>query len=274
MSEIVGRYVRVDGCRTYHESAGTGPALCFLAPAGRETSHWHGALSHYSDRYWSMAIDLPGHGKSGFMPGDKKYLDSISEMARFIGTFWREIGVARVAVVGCSLGANLTYALAAMYPDVVTAIVPLQGAAFTVPLVNPGALQFMTHPHVSFIHHLADNVATLTGKDSCLEGRQYLVDSIAGVNPRALQADMTAYGGCDLRPELFRIKCPVLSVRGTEDWFVTEDLIDMTVKGLTSAPEVQRARLPGIGHFPHLEAPDELYRTITPFLERHHPPRG
>lgn len=274
MSEILGRYVEVEGCRTYYESAGTGPALCFLAPAGRESSHWHGSLAHYADRYRGIALDLPGHGKSGFLAEDRKYLEDISDMARFIGAFWRRIGVQRVAVVGCSLGANLSYAVAAMYPDVVTAVVPLQGVAFSAPLVNLGALQFMTHPQVSLMHHLADNVASLTGRGSVAEGRQYLADSIAGVNPRALRADMTAYGRCDLRPELHRIKCPVLSVRGTEDWFVPEDLIDITMKGLTSSAEVQRVRLPGIGHFPHLEAPQELFRTISPFLERHHPPRA
>lgn len=272
MAEIVGRYLEVERCRTYFESAGSGPAVIFLAPAGRETSHWHACLEKYSDRYYSLALDLPGHGKSGFLPGPSKYLDSIHDIARFIRTFWRQLGIERVSVVGCSLGGNLTYALAALYPDEVATIVPLQGAAYT-PLIAFAALEFFTHPRVNLIHHLADNVASLTGSGSSAAGRQYLADSIAGVNPEALKADLTAYGRCDLRSEIGRIRCPVLAVRGTEDWFVSDEIIDITVRGLTASPVVERAPIPGIGHFPHLEAPNELFRVVDPFLAKHYPGR-
>lgn len=273
MAEIIGRYVEVEGCRTYYESAGSGPVLLFLSPAGRESSHWHACLTKYSGGYRAIALDLPGHGKSGFHYGPHKYLDDIRDIARFIQAFWRKLEIRQVSVVGCSLGGNLTYALAAFYPDDVAAIVPLQGAAYT-PLVALPALEFLVHPHVNFINHLSDNVASLTGSAATLAGRKFLGDSLSGVNPESLKADLTAYGRCDLRPDLGRVRCPVLSVRGTEDWFVTEDLIDMTIEGLTRAPAVERVTLPGIGHFPHVEASNELFSVIDPFFAKYYPADG
>jgi pimeloyl-ACP methyl ester carboxylesterase len=270
VAEIVGRYVEVEGCRTYYESAGSGPALVFLPPAGRESVHWHAFLHKYANGYRALAPDLPGHGKSAFHYGPGKYLDDIRDMARFVRRFWQQLGIERAGVVGCSLGGNLAYALAALFPDEVTAIVPLQGAAYT-PLMSPAALEFLTHPHVNFIDHLADNVASLTGSGSTAEGRKYLRDSLCGMNAEALKADLTAYGRCDLRPDLGRIKCAVLSIRGTEDWLVTEEFIDMTLDGLGGARAKERVALAGIGHFPHVEAPKELFRLIDPFFARYYP---
>jgi pimeloyl-ACP methyl ester carboxylesterase len=270
MSEILGRYIEVDGCRTYYEEAGSGDALLFLAPAGRETSQWQHCLPHFGKRYRSIAVDLPGHGKSAHWP-DGKYIDSMEGLSKFVRTFWRSLRIKRIAVIGCSLGANLSYALAARYPDEVAAIVPLQGAAYT-PVINFSGLEFLVHPHVNLIHHLADNVSTLTGTASTAAGRAYLEDTVASVNPEALKADLTAYGKCDLRIEMSQIRCPVLAVRGTQDWFVPDEFIDDTLGLLNPGVSASKVRISGIGHFPHVENPGLLFEHIDPFLATNYAP--
>jgi esterase len=57
---------------------------------------------------------------------------------------------------------------------------------------------------------------------------------------------------------------PTLIVRGIGDPFVTEEVIDAAV-----LPRFTNARLVGIadaGHFPHLEKPEDVSRTVSDFV--------
>lgn len=263
----IGSYIEVEGCLTFFEEQGEGPPVLFLAPAGRENSHWRRSLSHFSGRYRCIAPDLPGHGKSGFLPGEKLYHNDILALANFLKSFLSNLGVEKTAVIGCSLGGNLCYAMGALYPDLARVLVPLQGALYT-PVLNLAGLEMLVHPHVNLIHGLADNAGSLVGRRSSSEGRRFIVDTVSSVNPRALKADLTAYCQTDLRSIADQISAHVLAVHGTDDWLVSRELIDATIQKLVKAKSINYVPMEGIGHFPHIESPDDLFAIVDPFLSK------
>ncbi|WP_254538322.1 alpha/beta fold hydrolase [Halomarina litorea] len=81
---------------------------------------------------------------------------------------------------------------------------------------------------------------------------------------RAATNDLQAWADHDVTDELGEAKCPVLLVRGVEDFFVQDDVFRTTVDEL---PEVTAEVLDGVGHYPMMEAPEQTAAAITSFLK-------
>lgn len=263
MSDIVGRYIEVDGRTAYYESCGQGEPILLLHTAARDCRQWHGVMRELGSEYRLIAPDLPGHGKSWPLAGNR-CLESVEAIADWIWAFARSLGLERPAVMGCSVGGNLALLLAAQHPEVRAAIA-LQGAAYT-PTFTDAALDMMTHPQVSLMHANMDFSMSLVGSAATEAARAFSEWSVLSIIPRAQQADLRAYAHCDIRPLLGQIRCPVLILRGTEDWLVPQAMVEATRDGLTGAARVEMKPLPGLGHFPHLEDPPQVARLARTFL--------
>lgn len=267
MAEVTGRYIDVEGCRTYFEVAGSGKTVLFLAPAGRETSHWQEYLPEIGRSYRAVALDLPGHGKSARHPNGP-YLSDVESIIEFIDAFLSRLGIDELALVGCSLGGSLTYAFASTFPDAVDAIVPLEGCDFS-PVVGDRGLALLEHPRVNHVEYLTENVLGLTGSSAPGSARAFLIGELPNVNALALRADLAAYGSIDLRDKMSDITSAVLSVRGLDDWIVGHEQVQGTLSRLSSARTVEHHDLEGIGHWPHIEASSTLLPLVADFLDRH-----
>lgn len=266
MHDLSGKYVDVQGCRVYVETAGRGLPILFLAPAGREGSHWQAYLAHFGRTHHAIAVDLPGRGKSSVHPSDR-YLRSVDAVVEFLGAFLASIRIDTLAVVGCSYGGNLAYALGCAFPARIKALVSMEGADYT-PTIGAHALALLGHPRVNHVEYLTDNVLSLTGAAAADSVREFLVDSLANVNAHALRGDLAGYGGTDLRGRMANVTAPVLSIRGRDDWLVSQQQIDATLSRLTNAARVEHHELEGVGHWPHLEAPHIVIPIVQDFLDR------
>ena len=61
---------------------------------------------------------------------------------------------------------------------------------------------------------------------------------------------------------------PLLHLRGEADPYVLADPVDRTQR---YAPQGRYVSIAGAGHFSHEEAPEEINRHLTRFLEQVHP---
>lgn len=265
MRELTGHYVEVDGIKTYYESCGeTGPAVLMLHTAGRDCRQWHGVMEQMGARYRTIALDLPGHGKSWPLP-QIHCLQDIGEIVKWILRFATAIGVDRFVTMGCSLGGNVALLLSARSPRVVAALA-LEGVDWS-PVLSEASLDLMTHPQVSLMHSNMDYSMSLVGSGATPEGRAFSEWGVLSLIPLAQQGCLRAYSRCDFRDETANIQSPVLLLRGTEDWAVSADQVHATAGRLTKAARLVVADLPGIGHFPHLEAPELVARHALDFLD-------
>lgn len=263
MVEIVGRYVEVNGVRSYYESAGTGKPLLLMHTAGRDNRQWQKVIAQLAETCHCVAPDLPGHGKSWPLKGNACLTD-IESIQAWLWQFVQTLGLERPAVMGCSIGGNLALLLAARHPEVRAAIA-LQGAAYT-PTFSETALDMMTHPQVSLMHANLDFSMSLVGSAASDDARAFSEWGIFSVIPLAQQSDLRAYAHCDSRELLGNVRCPVLIARGTEDWLVSQDMVEAARDGLTNAARVELRALPGLGHFPHLEDPNLVAGIAQTFL--------
>ena len=140
-------------------------AFLGIHSAGRDCRQWQQIGDVIADAGRFVALDFPGHGKSWPLPGGR-CLTSIDEIASFIWAFREAAGITGPTVpLGCSIGGNLVFQLAADHPEDVAAIISFQGADFT-PSPPPSSLVFMDHPRVNPPYSHGEQSFALTGKRS------------------------------------------------------------------------------------------------------------
>ena len=167
-------------------------------------------------------------------------------------------------MLGCSIGADIALDLGAQHPEV-RGVIACDGAA------SQSHRPCRRHsPHArKFDYPAAGDQAFYGSLGAC--GSKALPERALEVawtarsrDPKVQASDLAAWNAHDLRAELGRIRCPVLLVRGEEDFLVPRALMEATRDGLADAEYVE---LPGIGHFPHVESP-ELPALVHEFLRR------
>ncbi len=91
-----------------------------------DSGDWSGQLPFFESRYRTVAVDLRGHGKSEVMPsGAYSPEDYVADVESLITTRYR--GEAFV-LIGHSMGGQIAARLAARRPDLVDAVVSVDGA--------------------------------------------------------------------------------------------------------------------------------------------------
>ena len=95
-----------------------GPLLHFAHANGFNAQTYRGLLSPLSDRFHIVASDARGHGRSDAPEQGYGPAEQAADLAGVISA----LGLHRPAVLGHSMGAATTLALAGAYPDVPRAI--------------------------------------------------------------------------------------------------------------------------------------------------------
>jgi pimeloyl-ACP methyl ester carboxylesterase len=267
--EVVGRYVHVRGVRTYYETMGDKGPITFLGvhSAGRECRQWQQMGDLLGEVGQFVSLDFPGHGKSWPLPGNH-CLATTDEIASFIWEFRNAAGITGPTVVlGCSIGGNLVFQLAAENPDEVAALISFQGVDLTLG-PTASALLFMDHPRVNPAYSHAEQTIALTGKRTPAKRQEYLSWDVCCLNSATLKADLTAYSNFDFRKRMGEIRCPALLVRGQDDFAVGAEMVRQTAERLINAKVVEVVMPEGVGHYAHVEQPVELGRLALDFLRR------
>ena len=117
-----GGTIRVMDCPVRWYGGGAGdPTLVLVHGGGAHAGWWEPVLPALSARQRVVAVDLSGHGDSGHRP--EGYPSSI--WVTEVGALLREVSGGPAAVVGHSLGGRIGTTTAALYPDLVSALVTL-----------------------------------------------------------------------------------------------------------------------------------------------------
>jgi pimeloyl-[acyl-carrier protein] methyl ester esterase len=94
--------------RLYTEVHGSGPALVLLHGWGLNVRVWDGLTAELSKRFRIIAVDLPGHGRSDWMPERSSLAEQAAQVAETVGAI-----TAECSLVGWSLGGQIALQLAA-----------------------------------------------------------------------------------------------------------------------------------------------------------------
>ena len=255
--EITGRYITVNGSRTYYEEAGEGPPIVCLHAASQDAMMYRHVLEGLSDSYRVIALDAPGHCKSH--PPVGGLFTSITQHAEFNEAFMSALGLERPALIGCSFAGNQVLELAARRPGAYGAIVSSEGADYT-PTVSDFFLEMMRTDG----HQIVDAwCQSMIGERTPADRKDDVVWQIQRNPAEVMVSDLIGYGHFDKRDEMARIEDPILLLRGDADWLVSQEQVEATASRIAGS---RIALLAGTGHYPMIENPVEFNQAVREFL--------
>jgi pimeloyl-ACP methyl ester carboxylesterase len=238
---------------------GQGSPVVFLhGPFGPE---WPGFLDDLAGSYRVLAPAHPGT----IDPDDLGRLDSIHELVLYYDDLFEALGLGQVDLVGHSFGGMVAAEIAATYRDRVRKLV----------LIDPMGLWRDDAPVEDHVASAPEKVVAMLYHDPSLpevaaklQLPEDPIDNALALVSIATSVAATSHfiwpipeRGLDKR--LRRIRAETLVVWGREDGLVPPVYADDFVAGIASARSVIVANA---GHYPHLEAREEVTRAVRDFL--------
>jgi 3-oxoadipate enol-lactonase len=248
-----------------YDDRGAGPAIVFLHGHPFSRAMW-APQAALSDEFRVVAPDLPGYGES-------RPRDQIMSMRRFADAVLElldALGVPQATVVGLSMGGLVAMELGLGYPERVNGLVL---AATTAAPATDEDVERRRHAAANIdahgmLGHTAEMLPRLFGPAASRDPavtvpivatmlRTSPLGAAAALRGRAERPDYERLLG-DLRP-------PALVVAGDRDAYSTKEVTDQLVAAL---PDPEVLILPGVGHFPNLEAPRAFDDAVRAFARR------
>ncbi len=262
--EVLGQPTFVASSR---KATASSPALLFVHGAGMDHSVWALYRRFYMGRgFQSLAVDLPAHGRSQGEP-----LASIEDMADWLAALLDGLGIDRCALIGHSMGALVSLAVAALLPDRVGCSVL---AGVSAPMaVHLELLQLAGDGDGRAIEILAGY--GLTYQDRLGGGRsaglcmEQLSQRLLTRAPLAvLAADLAA---CAVYDEGLthagKVRCPTHLILGDEDALVPRSAARPLEDALRSGGAAVTTISLATGHMMMIEQPEPFHRALFASLQ-------
>ena len=247
-----------DNVQLWYEEAGTGgPPLLLVHGFAGTHAHMAALFDHFRATQRVVTVDKRGHGQSSAPEQNYTIAEAADDLAWLAG----ELGLNRPVVVVHSMDA-VGLDLAARYPDLVSAVVILDGPTFPSAEMRAGleqAVQGLATPgYQQVIAYVADNIAFLPGDES--DRKAAIVASMAATAQHVLVSTLQQYLAYDNAAALAACTQPILYVGSV---FSQANDLD---RFRALAAQVVVEQVTGAGHFLMVEVPDQVIAAIEPFL--------
>jgi pimeloyl-ACP methyl ester carboxylesterase len=277
---FTSRYIDTGDLRQHVVTGGDGPPLLLIHGWPQTWYAWRLVMPALARHFQVVVPDQRGCGLSG-KPEDGY---DTATLAGDLVALMDALGHERFAVVGHDTGMWIGYALAADHPGRVgrlaVAETPLPGVSPSPPLFANAHLNNALW-HFAFNRLAAVNDELVTGREEVYFGWQFAtkaakplpdyavrhyIDTLAA-DPAALHASFAIYRALDAtiaqnqQRTNRHLTLPVLGIGGEKS---LRDQVAATMK--LAADDVQTLVIPGCGHHPPEEAPEETLAALTTFL--------
>lgn len=243
------------------------PTVVFIHGVLNDHSVWILQSRYLAHHGWNvLAIDLPGHCKSGGEPPA-----SVEQASQAIVGLLDAAGVQQAALVGHSFGSLIALETAARAPERVSHLA-LVGTAFPM-RVSPALLESSVSAPMkaidmvnTFSHSMLAPPPSALGPGTWLYGgSRALMRRVLASNPK-VNVFHTGFKACDSyaggEAAMDKVQCPTLFVLGSADQMTPPKAAQSLVARAHKAKVVQ---LPA-GHSLMTEAPDGVLHALKDFL--------
>jgi len=263
------QFITVNGLRMHYLDWGN--------PAGQPFVMFHGiartahSFDHiapaFAGDYHVLAVDLQGHGDSAWRP-DGAYL--VEDHVRTIEGLVEHLELRDIVLLGNSTGGRVAQAYAGLHPELVTTLIvedvgperPAEIAAGFARRVQEEANGWASEDEL-----VASLVAGAPGIAEALQRNHAHFGTKRREDGRLVwKRDPDLVKGfivTELWQYVERITCPTLYVLGGASAIVPVQAQERLKQTLHQCEIVV---MPGLGHYPHLEAPEEYVAIVRGFL--------
>jgi pimeloyl-ACP methyl ester carboxylesterase len=264
----VDRFVDVDGLRIHNvDWGGSGKPFVMVHGLDRVARTFDHLAVRFSPAYRVLAIDMRGHGDSGWDPKGRYLVeDHVGDLEGVV----QQLGLRDLTLWGNSTGGRVVQVFAGKHPDLVSRVISED--------VGP------ERPR-----QIADNYAKRVQQEQAgWASEEELLAQLRKTNPRMSplvlepyvrygtkkRADgriewkrdpqlVNGFVATDLWRFVRNIKAPILYIIGGRSNIVPPETQEELKKTL---PNAQLITVPDVGHYPSDEKPDEVVGMVTKFL--------
>ncbi len=271
-----GSVVCIHGHELFHRIDGQGTPLLLIHGFPTASWDWHALWPALCDRHRCFAPDLLGFGWSA---KPRRHAYSVGDQATRIEALLAHHGVDRCAILAHDLGDTVAQELIARTPDRWTAVALLNGGVFP-ECHRPLATQkLLAGPLGGLVARLGGRAALARGfrrifgpdtqpdapyLDACQSlidaagGRPVLARTIGYMRERVVHRERWVGA-------LVRAPMPLRYIVGMADPISGAHV---AARWRELIPHADVVELPGIGHYPQVEAPQAVLDAVLPFLAR------
>jgi magnesium chelatase accessory protein len=263
------RFAEATGLRWHVQRAGQGGAVLLLHGTGASTHSWAGLLPMLAEDREVLAMDLPGHG---FTPAPPGFRPRVEAMAEAVAGLCEAEDFVPGLIIGHSAGAAIAIQMAldgTARPDRIVsingALRPFEGMAGQVFPAMAKLLHYnpLTARMFAWGAGRQERVERLIGQTGSDITEPYLDfyarlladrDHVAGALAMMAHWDLAGFAR-----RLSRLEVPALFLAGEADRAVPPEDADWAAKAVQDGAA---ARLDGLGHLAHEEAPGQVLQAI------------
>jgi pimeloyl-ACP methyl ester carboxylesterase len=254
----------------HHVAVGKGsPPIVFVHGFACGHGDWQAQVAHFSPRHTTVSVDLPGHGVAPAGTGAHTIERCGGEVAALLGA----LSLAPAVLVGHSLGCRVVLDAALRAPERTAGIVLVDGSRFTAEAMGAFEARFAAGEYRALVRGLFEQMFTGGSDPRTAAAGVERALSLPEVVGRQLLLSLVRYDVEKLEETLARTTRPLLVLQTT---FVNAARQRESLRaGQTTSyldfvqAKVPAARIeviPGVGHFPQLDAPAELNRALESFI--------
>ncbi len=237
-------------------SGAGGQRILYIHGTGCNGRVFEAHLAALAPQHEAVAIDLPGHGRSG-----GSGFRGVADYAACAAGLVRALGWEPCVVAGHSMGGGIALALALYDPDLVSALIMIDSGARL--RVAPAVIRAARAIAAGDKRAVADprqGFAAAT-PDTIVAAVRALT---AGCDPNVIVKDWIADDTCDFMSRLAAIPVPTLVLCGAEDPLTPPKYHHYLAEHL---PQASLAMIDNAGHWPFVEQAPEFDRHVAQFLD-------
>jgi pimeloyl-ACP methyl ester carboxylesterase len=275
MAEL--KFMELHGDRVAYRDEGAGEALLLIHGMAGSSDTWRAVLPRLAKKYRVVAPDLLGHGQSAKPRGDY----SLGAFAVWLRDFLDELGIGQATIVGQSLGGGVAMQFVYQHPDYCRRLVLIAsgglgpdvgfilrmlsapGAEFVLPVIAPQPVLRAGNKVRSWFRsagiHSPRGAEMWTAYSSLSDRqtRQSFLKTLRSVVDYRGQA-VSALNRLKVVRDL-----PVMAIWGDKDGIIP---VGHAYAAHELRQDTRLEILPGIGHFPQVEAPMEVVDLLDDFI--------
>jgi pimeloyl-ACP methyl ester carboxylesterase len=270
--------IEIAGATLHCEVAGTGAPILLIPGLGLDHTYYRFGIPLLARRMQVLAVDPRGIGRSTKSPPPYSVESWADDFAGMID----KLGFGPIHVLGSSLGGAIALALAQCHPGRLKSLTVVGGFS---ELDRATELNFRLRLRLIEKLGMSDEVAdymglwTLTRKFinsdagyAVMRANQANIRTNSAESYSAFVEALLRWGRCqpgqDQEPKftslLSSIKLPTLVVTSDNDHLIPKELSDLIAARISGA---KLAVMPGAGHIPFMEQPENVVRIVLDFIE-------